>query len=89
MPSVADFRRELYEAADRLETVATTWRLARGARDDLDELSDRSGALRMDAPWAVLPHAEIVMDEIVPRLRRLAADLENVPEPPPEGDSDA
>lgn len=88
MASVAEWRTELEESADRLEAGAARWALAKEARDEFDRISDVAGLLRSDAPWAALPHAEVVMD-IARQLRRVAADLAEVPEPPEMGDDDA
>lgn len=87
MPSVADFRLTLYEIADRLEAEIAPWVFPKEVLNELDDMSDRAGLLRADAPWSGLPHALAAM-EITKELRKLASDLEGVPEPP-KGGNDA
>lgn len=88
MASVREWQAQLLEIADVLEAGALSFALAREARDELQDFGDRAGALRMDAPWAALPHAEVVLDEIVPQVRKIARMLDDVQEPPSE-ESDA
>lgn len=66
----------------QLERSALRWMLPKDERDSYDAASDAAGIARSHAPWAVLPHAEVVMEEVVPQLRKLAADLDSVPDPP-------
>ena len=79
MPRVKAWQTELDEIADRLEAGAMQWRLDRASLDHLDNLSDSAGTLRMVGPWTAIPHAEIVMENVVAPLRKLA---NHVPEPP-------
>jgi hypothetical protein len=47
----------------------------------MNELTDRMGMPRSDSPWASLPQAEAVL-ELVAELRRIAAELQGVADPP-------
>ena len=81
MPSVQEWRAELEEIADRLTAGALQWALARDTRSEMNDLTDRIGMPRSDAPWASLPQAEAVM-ELVAQIRRIAHELEGTPDPP-------
>ena len=81
MPNVQEWRAELETVADQLRDGALQWALARDAQVEMTELTDRMGMPRSDAPWASLPQAEAVL-EVVAQLRRIAAALDGVPDPP-------
>ena len=84
--SVRLFQTELLDVADRLEHAASAFALAIEARDTIDEMSDRAGAYRADGPWASIPQAEVLMDETVPQLRRLARSLDEILDSPSPSD---
>ena len=81
MPSVQEWRAELETLAEQLRDGALQWALARDTQVEMNELTDRMGMPRSDSPWASLPQAEAVL-ELVAELRRIAAELQGVADPP-------
>jgi hypothetical protein len=81
MPSVQEWRAELETIAEQLREGALQWALARDTQVEMNELTHRMGMPRSDSPWASLPQAEAVL-ELVAELRRIAAELQGVPDPP-------
>jgi hypothetical protein len=81
MPSVQEWRAELETVAEQLREGALQWALTRDTRVEMNALTDRMGMPRSDSPWASLPQAEAVL-ELVAELRRIAAELQGVPDPP-------